>query len=91
MSADPVAIELREHDRRISGLHRTLGGLGTDVGDLKTNAAVSKKELDGLREDISDMRADMKWIKRGIWSAVAVGLMFVVAVSSLVIQIASGG
>jgi hypothetical protein len=39
-------------------------------------------------DDIAEMKNDMKWIKRGLFGAIAVGMMFTVAVASLVIQAA---
>ena len=39
--------------------------------------------------DIAEMKTDMKWIKRGLFGAIAVGLMFTVAVATLVVQVAT--
>jgi hypothetical protein len=89
-NANAFRIELREHDRRISGLHRSLGVLSTDVGNHKTDISVLHTELGNIREDIAELKTDMKWIKRGLFGAIAVGLMFVVAVATLIVQVAGG-
>lgn len=95
MAADAVQIELREHDRRISGLHRTVGGLSTEVGDHKTEIAVIHTELRGAREDIAEMKKDfsgqLTWVRRGLWAAAATFTMFVVALATLIVQLVGHG
>jgi hypothetical protein len=43
-------------DRRVSGLHRSVGALSTDVGQNKTDIAVLKRDGEEMREDISDIK-----------------------------------
>jgi transcription antitermination factor NusA-like protein len=56
MESSPVQIELREHDRRISGLHRTVGGLSVDVAQHKTDIEVLKRDVHEVADDIADIK-----------------------------------
>lgn len=60
MSADGVQIELREHDRRISGLHRTTGALATQVGNHETAISNQRIELDETRKDVETITETLK-------------------------------
>lgn len=91
MSADPIQIELREHDRRITGLHGTVGRLSIDVGAHKADIAVIKSENHGTREDLAELKRDLLWLKRGVWSGVGVGLMLVLTLAGLIITLSQGG
>lgn len=55
-----MAVELREHDRRISGLHRTVGAIGTTVGDHTTKITVVTTELRETREDIAEIKRQIE-------------------------------
>jgi septal ring factor EnvC (AmiA/AmiB activator) len=99
MEASAMAVELREHDRRLSGLHRTVGAIGTTVGDHTTKISVVTTELRETREDIADMKKDlaaarseqkeeMTWVRRGLWLAAGTFMMFFVAAATLLVQVA---
>ena len=51
-----MQIEVREHDRRISGLHKTLGGIAADVGGNKTDIEVLKRDVREARSDVDDLK-----------------------------------
>lgn len=59
MEASAIQFQIKELDRRISGLHKTAGGLSTDVGQNKTDIEV-------LKRDRLEDRADIEEIKKAI-------------------------
>jgi predicted nucleic acid-binding Zn-ribbon protein len=59
--------------------------------ELQGKALVRMEEqLENQGEDIAEMKKTMTWIVRGLFGAIAVGLMFVVAVVTLIVQVAGG-
>jgi peptidoglycan hydrolase CwlO-like protein len=90
MDASAMQVELREHDRRISSLHRSVGGIATDVGQHKTDIASLRLEVQGAREDIGELRKEMQKVRWGLWAAAGTFMMFFVASASLLIQAVGG-
>lgn len=60
MAADAVSFRLDEHDRRLDGLHRSIGRVSVDVGGHKEKLATVRGEIDEIREDIRDIKSEMK-------------------------------
>lgn len=79
---------LRNHDTRLTANHDSLAYLRNAQAAQGTEIAVIHTELAGISEDFVELKNDMKWIKRGLFGAIAVGLMFTVAVATLVVQVA---
>lgn len=86
-----MAVELREHDRRLSGLHRTVGALSTDVGQHKTDIASIRLEVQGAREDIKEIKDELTWLRRGIWTAASALIGFMLTLGGLIIAITNHG
>lgn len=49
-------IELREHDRRINGLHGRIGDTQVTVADHSTEIAVIKRDQVEIRKDIAELK-----------------------------------
>jgi hypothetical protein len=97
MEGSAVQFELREHDRRISGLHRTVGGLSTDVGQHKTDIAVLKRDLNEVSNDVKAIKEAVEEEGRRnrasngkvIWALV--GLSLSAAGSAITVALTLGG
>lgn len=75
-------------DSRIKSNHDSIAKQRSRTGKQQEKIIEMEGALEGLADDIAEMKGTMKWIVRGLFGAIAVGLMFVVAVASLVIQAA---
>ncbi len=65
MSAEAFQVSLKEHERRITGLERTLE---------TTQPAVLAVEVRQLRDDVHDLREEIKANRRAQW-ALAVSIL----------------
>jgi uncharacterized protein YdhG (YjbR/CyaY superfamily) len=81
--------ELQGVERRVDGVHTGLGVVRAKSAAHDTAIEVIHTEVGNIREDIGELKDKMKWIIRGLFGAIAVGLMFVVAIAGLILQ-ASG-
>lgn len=86
---------LISHNARIQANHDSIGDLRGKQSTQQIDIAVMHTELAGVREDISEMKADfsgqLTWVRRGLWAAAATFTMFVVALATLIVQVISGG
>lgn len=80
----------RSYDSRIRSNHDNLAKQAGEINQQGRDLVGMRGEVKDQGEDIKEMKEDMKWIKRGLFGAIAVGMMFTVAVASLVIQAAGG-
>lgn len=85
---------LRNHDSRIQANHDSISTLRGEQGSQKIEIAVIHTELAGAREDIAEMKADfsgqLTWVRRGLWAAAGTFLMFVLALTTLIVQVVGG-
>lgn len=92
-----IQIELREHDRRLSGLHRTVGGLSVEVGGSKTDIEILKRDVREVSGDIADIKKAVEEEgkrnrasnSRVIWALVTLSLS--AAGSAITVAITLGG
>jgi hypothetical protein len=97
MSMGAGGISLREWvndrfnnmDTRIRSVHDRQRKLEDDIHKKGEVDVRLESRLDDLSNDMKELKEDMKWIKRGLFGGIAVGLAFTVALASLVTQIAS--
>lgn len=75
-------------DSRIKSNHDAIAEVRRRGGKQQEKMIEMEGTLDNLADDIAEMKNTMKWIVRGLFGAIAVGLMFVVAVATLVLQAA---
>jgi hypothetical protein len=81
-----IRAELRGLSGRVEGMHTGLGTVRGSIGKHDTEIGVLRIELKNMREDVSEIKDQMKWVLRGLFAAIAVGLMFVAAVAGLILQ-----
>lgn len=78
-----------QFDARTKSNHDAIADLRRSGGKRQEKIIKMESTLEDLSDDIAEMKNTMKWIVRGLFGAIAVGLMFVVAVASLVLQAAT--
>jgi hypothetical protein len=92
---------LDDFDRRIGANHDSIGALRASSGSHETKIEVVTVELRETREDIAEMRsasekwreeqkAEMAWVRRGLWAAAGSFLVFIIALGTLIAQVAGG-
>ena len=97
MEASAIEVRLRNHEARLDAYHRSISTLRDASARHETEIKVTGTELRETREDIADMKkelssaraeqkAEMIWVRRGLWAAAGTFLMFVVALASLLLQ-----
>lgn len=80
---------LRVLESRVDGIHHGLGQVRGQTAKHDVSLGVVSTELANIKEDIHELNGKMTWVVRGLFAAIAVGLMFVVAVATLIIQLSS--
>lgn len=89
---------LRNLEARTEANHQTIGELRSASARHDTDIKVISTELRETREDIGDIKrdlaaarseqkAEMTWIRRGLWAAAGTFMLFFVAVASLLLQL----
>jgi chromosome segregation ATPase len=90
-SATALEFRLRDHDRRLEANHDSLKEIRVSNASHETKISVITTELRETREDLSEIRRELTWVKRGLWAAAATFLMFFVAAASLLLSLSGGG
>lgn len=60
MSVDSIQIQLTEHERRLGGLHKKLGGVQVEGADHTRKIAVLETEMEDVSGDISEIKAALE-------------------------------
>lgn len=82
---------LRGLENRTDANHNGLAEQRNANARQDKEIAVTHIELEGVREDLHEIRAQMKWVMRGLWAAAATFTVFFLGVAGLVLQIATHG
>jgi predicted nucleic acid-binding Zn-ribbon protein len=99
MEASAAEIRFRGIENRLSASHRSITELrgassrheteikvtGTEVREIREDIGEMKRELSRAREE---QKAEMVWIRRGLWAAAGSFTVFIVAIATLVLQAA---
>lgn len=88
MEVGALRAEIHAIERQVDSVHNGLGAVRAKAAEHDTAISVLHTEFGNLRDDIAELKDKMKWIIRGLFGAIAVGLMFVVAVAGLIVQAA---
>jgi len=99
MEASAIEVRLRNHEARIEANHRSTSQLRDASARHETEIKVTGTEVREIREDIGEMKrelskareeqkAEMVWIRRGLWAAAGTFTLFVVALATLILQAA---
>lgn len=102
MDASAMEVRLRNNEVRIDANHDSLASLRDTSAAHETKISVITSELRETREDIADMRndlakvrdeqkAEMAWVRRGLWAAAGTFMLFFVAAASLFLQASGTG
>lgn len=81
--------KFRSYDSRLRSNHDSISKFRDKQGKQGETLVEINGKLEEQSNDIAELKEDMKWIKRGLFGAIAVGLMFVVGVFTVAIQLAS--
>lgn len=79
-----VEFRLRNAEQRLDATHNSITVLRDSSARHETKISVITTELRETREDISEIKDQLKWVLRGLWAAAASFLMFAVALAALV-------
>jgi len=101
MEVGAIEIRLRNHETRLDANHDSIAKIRDVAANHETRISVITTELRETREDIADMRrelgdarneqrAEMTWVRRGLWAAAATFTIFVVALATLIAQLSGG-
>jgi uncharacterized coiled-coil DUF342 family protein len=97
MEASAAEIRFRGVENRLDASHRSITELRGSSSRHDTEIQTTSVEVREIREDIGEMKreltearkeqkAEMVWIRRGLWAAAGTFLMFVVALATLILQ-----
>jgi len=90
MNVDAVEFRLRNHDERLKANHDSLALLRDASAGHDTKIEVTLTEIREIRDDIGEFRLEMRWVRRGLWVAAGTFTLFVVALATLIAQLAGG-
>jgi septal ring factor EnvC (AmiA/AmiB activator) len=102
MEASAVDVRLRNHEARLEANHDSIAKIRDQSASHETRISVITTELRETREDIADMKRDLKdardeqreemvWVRRGLWAAAGTFLLFFVAAASLLLNLSGHG
>ena len=86
-----MEIRLRNHEARLDANHDSLATLRDKSAGHDTKIEVITTELRETREDLSEIRKELTWVKRGLWAVAGTFLMFFVAAASLLLSLSGQG
>lgn len=91
MEGFPLSLErlderMRTAHARIRSNHDKISKVEEKQGEQAEAMVEIRGQLNELSEDLKEIKDQVKWLLRGVFGAIAVGLMFVVAVGSLIVQ-----
>jgi septal ring factor EnvC (AmiA/AmiB activator) len=97
MEASAIEVRLRTHEARLDSSHRSVTELRNTTARHETEIKVTGTEVREIREDIGEMKhelsearkeqkAEMVWIRRGLWAAAASFMTFVLMLAALILQ-----
>jgi len=76
-------------DARIRGVHDSVKDIRKDVAKHDRFNGQVETRLEEIGKDIKELKDDMKWIKRGLFGGIAVGISFTLALAALIVQAAT--
>jgi chromosome segregation ATPase len=91
MEASAVEVRLRNHEARLDANHTSIGTLRDTSARHETEISVMRTELRETRDDLSEIRGELTWVKRGLWAAAGTFLMFFIACVSLLLNLSGHG
>lgn len=89
-SMDLILERLANADSRITANHDAVSRLRGRVYDHETQLKVLHTEFEAQREDMKELKGQMKWVLRGLWLAAATFLTFTIALATLVVSLSHG-
>lgn len=100
-SLEAVEVRLNNHEQRIDASHQSISLLRDSSARHETKISVITTELREVREDVGDIKrelreareeqkAEMTWVRRGLWAAAGTFMLFFVAAASLLVSLGGG-
>jgi len=87
MEANAIEFRLRNHEARLDSAENSITRLRDTSARHDTDISVDRTVLRETREDLSEIRHELTWVKRGLWAAAGTFLMFFVAAASLLLSL----
>jgi hypothetical protein len=89
-SMGAVQVELREHDRRLNGMHGTLGRLGVTVGDHSTEITRIGTQLEETRKDLGEIKEALSDTRRALYIVASTMVTFTLSIVGLTATLLNG-
>lgn len=80
--------KLRSFDSRIRSNHDRASRVAEKQGKQGELLVEIKGDIKNISDDVAELKSQFKWVLRGLFAAIGVGLLFIVAVANLIIQVA---
>lgn len=82
---------VRNNEKRIEANHDSLAFLRGSVAKQDVRIAVISSDIEDIREDVGEIKGQLKWVLRGLWAAAATFLMTAVGLATLIVSLSGGG
>lgn len=89
-SLEAVEVRVNEHDRRLSGLHKTVGGLSTTVGDHDSALSGMRVELKETRQDLGEIKESLVDTRRALYIVASTMATFTLSIIGLTATLLNG-
>lgn len=70
-ASNGIATRIGEHERRLNGADRARAALRDEISGIRVENGERKKAIENIEGDIKEMKEQMTWIRRGMWTAAA--------------------
>jgi hypothetical protein len=74
---------LNQLERRIADSEADRRDIWRQQGILEKAQAVTDEQAKGTREDLNEIRNELRWVRRGMWAAAGFFAMLIIAVVQL--------
>jgi chromosome segregation ATPase len=77
---------LQDQERRIEANHDSIHGLRGTSGDHEVKIAVISNDLEDIRDDLGEIKSQLAWLRRGMWTAAATFASFALALAGMLMH-----
>lgn len=77
--------------RRLNSLESSRGEMWKEINGTKEYRGETKQKIENIENDVKDLSEQMKWIRRGMWSAAAFFLTATLMLAGVLVAVTSSG